>query len=73
VAASLKAGFNPTGDGQFWLGLMPLVGFKVYSGGDSPFVQDYDGYDGIWHLDDPMFQMRRAMIPSPTCTTEPTP
>ena len=63
VAASLKAGFNPTGDGQFWLGLMPLVGFKVYSGGDSPYVQDYDGYDGIWHLDDPMFQMRRAMIP----------
>ncbi len=63
VVASLKAGFNPTNDGQFWLGVMPLIGFKVYSGGDSPYVQDYDGFDGIWRLDDPMFQMRRSMIP----------
>ncbi len=63
VVASLKAGFNPTNDGQFWIGLMPLVGFKVYSGGDSPYVQAYDGFDGIWNFEEPMFEMRRAMIP----------
>ena len=63
VVASLKAGFNPTSDGQFWLGIMPLVGFKVYSGGDSPYVQAYDGYDGIWNFEEPMFKMRRTMIP----------
>lgn len=63
VVLSFKAGFNPTDDGQFWLGVMPFVGFKVYGGGDSPYVQAYDGYDGIWHFEEPMFKMRRAMIP----------
>ncbi|MFO7626567.1 MAG: OmpA family protein [Candidatus Fermentibacteraceae bacterium] len=63
AVGTLKAGFNPTADGQFWLGAMPLIGFKVYNGGDSPYVQNYDGYDGIWVLDEPMFRMRRSMIP----------
>lgn len=63
VVASLKAGFNPTADGQFWLAAMPLIGFKIYDGGDSPYVNAYDGYDGIWVLDEPMFRMRRPMIP----------
>jgi len=63
VVASLKAGFNPTNDGQFWIGFMPLVGFKVYSGGDSPYVQAYDGFDGVWNFEEGMFEMRRAMIP----------
>ena len=63
VVASFKAGFNPTDDGQFWLGVMPFIGFKVYSGGDSPYVQAYDGFDGIWQFEEPMFKMRRSMIP----------
>ncbi len=59
---SLKVSFNPTDDGQFWLGFMPSVGFSV-SSGDNDYVTMYDsGTDGIWHLDDPMFEMRRAML-----------
>ncbi len=59
---SLKVSFNPTNDGQFWLGFMPSVGFAV-SSGDNDYVTMYDaGTDGIWYLDDPMFEMRRAML-----------
>lgn len=61
---SLKLSFNPTDDGQFWLGFMPSVGFGV-SSGDNDYVTMYDiGTDGIWWVDDPMFQMRRAMLNS---------
>ena len=61
---SLKLSFNPTNDGQFWLGFMPSVGFGI-SSGDNDYVTMYDaGTDGIWYLDDPMFQMRRGMLNS---------
>ncbi len=61
---SLKIAFNPTDDGQFWLGFMPQVGFAI-STGDNDYVTMYDaGTDGIWYLDDPMFTMRRAMLNS---------
>ena len=61
---SLKLAFNPTDDGQFWLGFMPSVGFSV-SSGDNDYVTMYDaGTDGIWYFDDPMFEMRRAMLNS---------
>ncbi len=61
---SLKIAFNPTDDGQFWLGFMPQVGFAI-SSGDNDYVTMYDaGSDGIWYLDDPMFEMRRAMLNS---------
>jgi len=61
---SLKIAFNPSNDGQFWLGFMPQVGFAV-SSGDNDYVTMYDaGTDGIWYLDDPMFAMRRAMLNS---------
>ncbi len=61
---SLKLAFNPTDDGQFWLGCMPSVGFGV-SSGDNDYVTMYDaGTDGIWWVDDPMFQMRRPMLNS---------
>ncbi len=58
---SLKLSFNPTDDGQFWLGFMPSLGFGI-SSGDNDYVTMYDsGTDGIWYLDDPMFLMRRPM------------
>ncbi|MCK5786567.1 MAG: OmpA family protein [Candidatus Sabulitectum sp.] len=61
---SLKLGFNPTDDGEFWLGFMPQVGFAV-SSGDNDYVMMYDaGTDGIWYAGDPMFEMRRAMLNS---------
>lgn len=58
---SLKLSFNPTDDGQFWLGFMPSLGFGI-SSGDNDYVTMYDaGTDGIWYLGDPMFLMRRPM------------
>ena len=61
---SLKLSFNPTNDGQFWLGFMPSVGFGI-SSGDNDYVTMYDaGTDGIWWFDDPMFEMRRCMLNS---------
>lgn len=47
---------------RFHIGLMPWAGFAIYDGGDQPYVIDYDGYDGIWHMWQPMFEMRRPMI-----------
>ncbi len=58
----LKYSFNPESD--FVFGIMPWAGFGIYSGGDSPYVTNYNQYDGIWHSDEPMFQMRRPMIGS---------
>ncbi len=61
---SLKISMNPGNDGQFWLGFMPSVGFGIGSG-DNDYVNMYDkGTDGIWYLDDPMFEMRRCMLNS---------
>ena len=61
---SLKLAINPSDDGQFWLGVMPSVGFSA-SSGDNDYVTMYDaGTDGIWYTDDPMFEMRRAMLSS---------
>jgi outer membrane protein OmpA-like peptidoglycan-associated protein len=61
---SLKLAFNPTNDGQFWLGFVPSMGFSV-SSGDNDYVVMYDqGTDGVWYYDDPMFEMRRSMLSS---------
>ena len=57
----LKYGTNP-GDGNLWIGLMPWVGFRIYDGGNSPFVINNNEYDGIWMPGQPMFEMRRPMI-----------
>jgi outer membrane protein OmpA-like peptidoglycan-associated protein len=61
---SLKLSYDVSGNQQMWLGFMPSVGFGV-SSGDYDYVTMYDqGTDGIWYLDDPMFEMRRAMLNS---------
>ena len=58
----LKYSFNPESD--FVIGIMPWVGFSVYEGGDSPYVTNYNQFDGIWYPEQPMFEMRRPMIGS---------
>ncbi len=58
---SFKISANP-GDAGLWIGVMPWADFSIYDGGDSPYVTNYDGNDGIWHHLQPMFEMRRAMI-----------
>ena len=58
----LKYATNPGGGDSFWVGIMPWVGFSIYNGGDSPYVTNYNQYDGIWHPEQPMFEMRRTMI-----------
>jgi outer membrane protein OmpA-like peptidoglycan-associated protein len=60
---SLKYTFNPEAE-KLWFGIMPLAAFSVYSGGDNSFVYNGDGWDGIWDIDEPMFQMKRPMINS---------
>lgn len=57
---SLKYSFNPESD--FVFGVMPWAGFGIYSGGDSPYVTNYNQFDGVWYPDQPMFEMRRPMI-----------
>ncbi|MEN8207766.1 MAG: OmpA family protein [Candidatus Fermentibacteria bacterium] len=58
----LKYSFNPESD--FVFGVMPWAGMSIYEGGDSPFVTNYNQYDGIWYSDQPMFEMRRPMLGS---------
>jgi outer membrane protein OmpA-like peptidoglycan-associated protein len=58
---SLKWNFNPSSRG-FWFGLMPWAGFAVHDGGYSSFVENGDGFDGIWEHGQAMFQLRRPMI-----------
>lgn len=58
---SLKYTFNPESD-NMWFGVMPWLKGSIYQGGDNSFVYNGDGWDGIWRLDEPMFQMRRPMI-----------
>lgn len=60
---SLKYTFNPNAE-SFWFGLRPHAQFSVYGGGDNNFVYNGDEWDGIWHMDEPMFQLRRPMINS---------
>lgn len=47
---------------NIWMGIMPFAGFRMYDGGDSPYVTNYNQYDGVWMPDQPMFEMRRPMI-----------
>lgn len=49
-------------DGNFWIGIMPFAGFRMYDGGDSPYVTNYSEFDGVWYHGQPMFEMRRPMI-----------
>ena len=58
----LKYSFNPESD--FVIGIMPWVGFALYEGGDSPYVTNYNQFDGVWYPEQPMFEMRRPMIGS---------
>lgn len=58
---SLKYTFNPESE-NMWFGLMPWFKGSIYQGGDNSYVYNGDGWDGIWQLDEPMFQMRRPMI-----------
>ena len=58
----MKFSTNPGGGDGCWIGIMPWVGFSIYDGGDSPYVTNYNEYDGIWYLDQPMFELRRPMI-----------
>lgn len=51
-----------TSGGSLWIGLMPWVNFGMYDGGDSPYVTNYGGFDGIWQFEQPMYQLRRPMI-----------
>jgi len=60
----LKYGTNPGDGNNCWVGIMPWVGFSIYEGGDSPYVTNYNQYDGVWHSNQPMFEMRRSMIAS---------
>ncbi|PIE52914.1 hypothetical protein CSA37_04530 [Candidatus Fermentibacteria bacterium] len=61
---SLKLSFNPANDGQFWMGFMPSAGFSVSSGDNDYVTVKDEGTDGIWWMDDPMFEMRRSMLNS---------
>ncbi len=58
---AMKFSTNPGGS-NLWIGLMPWVNFGMYDGGDSPYVTNYNGFDGIWHHLQPMYQLRRPMI-----------
>ena len=59
----LKFSINPDAE-KFWFGVMPWAQFSVYSGGDNSFVYNGDEWDGIWNIDEPMFQLRRPMMNS---------
>jgi outer membrane protein OmpA-like peptidoglycan-associated protein len=60
---SLKYNFNPASESS-WFSLMPWASFAVHDGGYSSFVENGDGWDGIWHWQQPMFELRRPMINS---------
>ncbi len=60
---ALKYTFNPNSESA-WFGIKPWANFSVYQGGDNRYIYNGDGWDGIWHLDQPMFQLRRPMINS---------
>ncbi len=61
--ASLKINFNPSAE-RAWFSLMPWAAFAIHDGGYSAFVENGDGWDGIWEHAQPMFTLRRPMINS---------
>ncbi len=63
AALFFKYNFNPSAE-RFWISLMPFAGFAIHDGGYSAYVENGDGWDGIWDAGDPMFTMRRPMINS---------
>ncbi|MCK5786572.1 MAG: OmpA family protein [Candidatus Sabulitectum sp.] len=60
---AFKVTFNPDAE-NLWFGIAPWAHFSVYDGGDNNFVYNGDEWDGIWEMDDPMFQLRRPMMSS---------
>ncbi len=61
ATASLKWNFNPSSE-KIWFGIMPWVSFALYDGGNSSYVVNGDGWDGIWLNDEGIFELRRPMI-----------
>lgn len=60
---SLKVNVNPSAE-RAWFGIMPWAAFSIHDGGYSSFVENGDGWDGIWERGQPMFTLRRPMINS---------
>jgi outer membrane protein OmpA-like peptidoglycan-associated protein len=60
---SLKYNVNPSSTSS-WFSLMPWAAFSIHDGGYSSFVENGDGWDGIWEHGQPMFTLRRPMINS---------
>ncbi len=60
---SLKYNINPSSESR-WFSVMPWASFSVHDGGYSSFVENGDGWDGIWERGQPMFELRRPMINS---------
>jgi len=60
---SLKYNFNPSSS-RSWFSVMPWASMAVHDGGYSRFVENGDGWDGIWRQGQPMFELRRPMINS---------
>ena len=61
ATASLKWNINPNSN-SVWFGLMPWASFALYDGGNSSYVVNGDGWDGIWLNDEGIFELRRPMI-----------
>ncbi|MFO7627191.1 MAG: OmpA family protein [Candidatus Fermentibacteraceae bacterium] len=60
---SLKYNVNPSSTSS-WFSIMPWAAFSIHDGGYSSFVENGDGWDGIWEHGQPMFILRRPMINS---------
>lgn len=60
---SLKYNVNPSSTSS-WFSIMPWAAFSIHDGGYSSFVENGDGWDGIWEHGQPMFNLRRPMINS---------
>jgi len=58
---SLKYNVNPSSTGS-WFSIMPWAAFSIHDGGYSSFVENGDGWDGVWEHGQPMFSLRRPMI-----------
>ncbi len=61
ATASLKWNINPNAN-SVWFGIMPWASFALYDGGNSSYVVNGDGWDGIWLNDEGIFELRRPMI-----------
>lgn len=60
---SLKYNVNPSSS-RSWFSIMPWAAMSIHDGGYSSFVENGDGWDGVWEHGQPMFELRRPMINS---------